>query len=267
MPIGTLRTSPLIALAVSGVVLSSVAATPVKAGVVEQLANSERFQPVDGKINVDASGFLSPEDLLEGPVVVAIAGKAGWFDFNVPAPASNLIGSVELMEILARPPAPIPPEPNPRAAAGGRVVDQGKSAPAPPVDATQPFANHYAAVPIGAVTAPAGSGSHDQFVNGDVAPEFKAIYRIASSDVDAAAPWIKPIYRAVDSAFQGNTAETVSSPSQNSIRSFDDEDWFVSRFVKFFLSRDSIPYLLLFFVVCSVVAGLLRLLGIAAPSR
>lgn len=267
MPIGSLRTSPFIALAVSGVVLLSVAATSTKAGVVEQSTSSDHVQPVDSKINVDASGFLSPEDLLEGPLVVAIAGKEGRFEFNVPAPASNLVGSVELMEILARPPAPIPPAPNLRAGADGQAAAKGKAVPPHPADVTQPFANHYAAAPVEPAAAPVVPGSRDQLTNGDVAPEFKAIYRIASSDVDAAAPWVKPIYRAVDNAFQGNTAEPASSTGQGSVRSFDDDDWFVSRFVKFFLSRDSIPYILLFFVVCSLVAGLLRLLRIAAPSR
>jgi len=267
MTIRPLRIFPFVAAAMSGFVSSSAPITAM-ADVIEQPATEERTQAVREAINVDTVGVISPEELLEGSVIITFAGKGVSVDFDISASAPGLIARVDPLAGLEQPSAPNPRPPGYRTAAGTHGVHPMQNVlPARSENESQHYAKHYTAPPMDSGTASTAPKSYDQLQNGDVAPEFKAIYRIASTNVDAVAPWTKPIYRTIDNALQANKEASPPSASQGTVNSFNDNDWFVSRFIKFLLSADSLPYIIFFFIICIVVAGLLRLLRITVPTR
>ena len=273
MSIGLLRTFPLVIVAIGGLVASSAPVTAM-AGVIEQLASVEQGQPTGEAINVDTVGVVSPEDLFEGSVIITFARTGTSFDFDISPATYNSVTSVEPLAVLGQRSPPNPHLPGTRAAVGPHGAGPVQNVvPARPDDESQHYTKHYTAPPIGSAlpissaAAPSAPNSYDQLQNGDVAPEFKAIYRIGSTAVDAVAPWTKPIYRTVDSAFQANMGARPPSTSAPTVSSFSDDDWFVSRFIKFLLSADSLPYVIVFLVMCIVVGGLLRLVRITVPTR
>jgi hypothetical protein len=102
---------------------------------------------------------------------------------------------------------------------------------------------------------------YNEFGNDDVSPEFKAIYKLASNEIDVAAPWLKPTYRIIDNELQ---EPRQGLATQRRADTFEDDQWIVSRFVKFMLSNDALPYFVFLVIIGVVVVGLRKFIQIVS---
>lgn len=256
MPFAPRQAVPIIISVAIETVSSIVGMKAASSGVIEQASGERRTSLIYGVIeSFDPPFFLDYVDTFGSLDQDPFASGNGVFNFSLTADGSEIMVGAATIGIRVRPTSLI-----------------GEPAPNTSKNVENFVTANIVSIQPGAIlnsnshTNDIGAGSayyYDELTNNDVAPEFKAIYRLLSNDVDVASPWLKPVYRTIDSEFQEPPRDTRA---QRRVDTFEDDQWIVSRFAKFILSSDSFPYLVILVIIGVVIAGLRKVIQVVSSN-
>lgn len=234
-----------------GTVSSIVWMKAATSAVIEQASGERQTSLIYGIIeSFDPPFFL---DYVDTFGALDKASSDGAFKFSLTVDSSEVTVNQSIMGVKVHP-TPLIGELTPNTSNNGENFVTANIASFQP-DAILGNASHSNDIRAG------GAYYYDELTNNDVAPEFKVIYRLLSNDVDVAAPWLKPVYRTIDSEFQEPPRDTRA---QRKVDTFEDDQWFVSRFARFILSSASLPYFVFLVIIGVIVAGLRKLIQVVS---